>query len=273
VGVATGLYLTSSTVSTVDAALATTYGRVLLVKIGLVGLMVTLAALNHRRLHGPHDLDVPRRGVRAEAVAAVLVLAATGVLTSAQPATEPQFQRQPEATAGPVSSQVDDLRVQIDVAPAVPGLNVLSVDVFDTRRPAPGEVTTVSIAVGDGVARAATPLGNGRWSVAGVDLRAGPRELHVTVTRPGVRTAELSRSWTIGAGDSARRTVLSTAPLSGILQGLALALGLVGGVVWWLARPRRRDGAFPIDHHDEAARPVDQDPEPAHVEASGALTT
>lgn len=272
VGVATGLYLTSSTVASVDAALATTYGRVWLLKVSLVGLMAVLAALNHRRVHGPHDLDLPRRGVRAEAAAAVLVLAATGVLTSAQPATEPQFQRPLAATAGPVATQVDDLRVQLDVAPGVPGLNVVSVDVFNTRRPAPGEVTAVSIDVGSGTTLAATPLGNGRWSVSGVDLPAGPRQLRVTVTRPGVRTAQLTTPWSVGSGDPAHRTVVSSAPLSGILQALSIALGLLVALLWWAGRSRRRGGGtYEVDQKVTMA--VGPGSEAAPAGASGALKT
>ncbi len=241
VGVATGLYLTSSTVVSIDAAVATTYGRTLLLKLGLVALMAVLALLNHRRLRGPHDLDLPRRTVLLEASVAVLVLAATGVLTSAQPATEPQFQSRPAATDGPIAAVVDDLRLQLDVAPGVAGLNVVSVDVLDTRRPAPGEVTAVSFDVGGGQPVAATPLGDGRWSASGLDLPPGPREVRVEVTRPGLPASAATESWTIGASVPARRTIVSAAPISTLLRSGAGVVGLLVGFLWWRTRsPRRR---------------------------------
>jgi copper transport protein len=253
VGVASGVYLASATVASVDAALATTYGRTLLVKLGLVGVMATLALLNHRRLHGPHDLDVPVRGVRAEAAAAVLLLAATAVLTSAQPATEPEFRPQPQATQGPVGGRADDLQIGLDVSPGVAGLNVVSVTVFDTRRPAPGQVTGVAIDVGDGALVEATPLGDGRWSISGVDLPPGARTLAVSVTRPGLSAASLRTPWTIGAGGAARHTLVSVAPLTWTLRGLALALALAGAV-GLLVGVRRTRAARPGAVTDPAPR-------------------
>jgi copper transport protein len=226
VGVASGVYLASGTVASVDAVLATTYGRTLLVKLGLLAAMSVLALSNHRRLRGPHDLDLPVRGVRGEAAVAVLLVAATAVLTSAQPATEPQFRPQPVATQGPVGGRAADLQVGVDVSPGIAGVNVVSVTVFDTRRPSPGEVTGVTIDTGDG-GIAATALGEGRWSVSGLDLRAGPRTLRVTATRPGLPPATLSTPWTVGAGGASRATVVSVHPLGGPLRGLALGLSVV----------------------------------------------
>ena len=89
----TGVYLASHVVVSVDAVLVTSYGRTLLVKVGLVGLAGALALANHRRLRGRRDLAVPRRTVAAEALVALAVVAATALLTSSQPATEPQLVR------------------------------------------------------------------------------------------------------------------------------------------------------------------------------------
>ena len=239
VGVATGLYLSSSTVASVDAALRTTYGRTLLVKVTLVAVMVLAAVLNHRRLRGPHDLDLPRRSVLAEATTAVLVLGATALLTSAQPATESLFLTPPTGTTGPLSSDVADLHVSVDVAPNLPGVNVVSIDVFDTRRPAPSQVTAVAVTI-DGVATSAAPLGDGRWTVAGVDLSAGTRSLRVTATRPGLPNASTSTSWITGPGVGAPATLVSTDPVRTPLRGLA-ALALAACLVALLrTRPTGR---------------------------------
>jgi copper transport protein len=245
VGVASGVYLASATVVSVDAALATTYGRTLLVKLGLLGVMCLLALLNHRRLHGPHDLDLPVRGVRAEATAALLLLAATAVLTSAQPATEPGFRPQPQATPGPVAGRADDLQVGVDVSPGVAGLNVVSVTAFDTRRPSPGQVTGVVIDLGDGAVVHATAHGDGRWSISGVDLPAGTRQLEVTVTRPGLPHASFRTQWIVGSGTAGLAPTVSVAPLEGVLRTLALGLAALvaaGLVLGRRARARRSAG-------------------------------
>ena len=257
-GVATGVYLSSATVVSVDAALGTTYGRALVLKVGLAAAMVLLAWGNHRRLRGRHDLDLPRRGVLTEALTAVLVLGATAVLTSAQPATESVFLTPPAVTAGPVSGDVADLHVAVDVAPNRPGVNVVSIDVFDTRRPAPSKVTAVHLTV-DGMTLAAVPLGDGRWTVADVDLAAGRRELVVTATRPGLRDEAWGRPWTLGAGRGARTPVVSTAALRGPLRGLA---GLVLAV-WLVALlvTRRRGPASRTASSNEVSRPT-ADPRP-----------
>ncbi|GLW30315.1 copper resistance protein CopC [Actinoplanes regularis] len=61
-----------------DALLSTTYGRVLIVKIGLVALVLATAAVAYRRLG---------RFVGAELLLATAVFGATGVLSSVAPAT------------------------------------------------------------------------------------------------------------------------------------------------------------------------------------------
>jgi copper transport protein len=235
-GVATGLYLASSVVVSVDAALVTTYGRTLLLKVGLVVVMVLVAVVNHRRLRGRHDLDLPRRGVLGEATIAVAVLGATAVLTSAQPATESVFLTPPAATTGPLSGEAADLHVALDVAPNRPGVNVVSIDVFDTRRPAPSQVTGVELRV-DGTTLPAVALGDGRWTVADLELTTGRRTLTVSVERPGLEQAELRVPWTIGAGAGTHRTVVSTTSLRTPLRGLA-AIALVPWLLILLRTPR-----------------------------------
>lgn len=235
-GVATGVYLSSHTVGSVDAALRTAYGRTLLVKVTLLSLVLVLALLNHRHVHGRHDLDLPRRGVLLEAGTAVLVLAATGVLTSSQPATEPQLVAQPPATAGPLSADSDDLHLAVDLTPDAPGVNVVSVDVFDTRRPAPGQVTQVWIDV-DGTPQRAASLGDGRWTLGGVDLAAGSHEVDVVVVRPGLSDSTTRWSWRLG-DDTVLAPLVSNAPIATVVRTSSLVL-LLGWAGWLLMTGRR----------------------------------
>lgn len=87
--VVSGVYLSSHVVASVDAALTTFYGRTLLVKVCLVGLAGLSGLVNHRRVRG-HGAGPLRRTLAAEAVVLVTVVAATAVLTSAQPAMGPE---------------------------------------------------------------------------------------------------------------------------------------------------------------------------------------
>ncbi len=87
--VVSGLYLSSHVVASVDAVLTTFYGRTLLVKVGLVSLAGLVGLVNHRRVRG-HGAGPLRRTLAVEAVVLMTVVAATAVLTSAQPAMGPE---------------------------------------------------------------------------------------------------------------------------------------------------------------------------------------
>ena len=93
--VVTGVYLSSEVVGSVDAAISTIYGRTLLLKVALAAVAGALALVNTVRLRRRSRRSTPRRTVLAEATAAVGVLALAAVLTSGQPAMEPQLVRAP----------------------------------------------------------------------------------------------------------------------------------------------------------------------------------
>lgn len=237
----TGLYLGSGTVGSVDAALGTIYGRTLLGKLLLACAAGGLALVNHRRLRGRRDLQVPSRTIATEAVLALLLVGATAVLASAQPATEPQLvDSGPATTRGPLGRQVRDLQVALDVRPNRPGSAVVVVTVFDTRRPSPGPVTTLSVRLGDAPDTIATHVGDGRWIADFPHLAGGTASMRVLVTRQGAPRVVSTFSWTVGPGTAPPRTVLSRAPLHATLVRTAALLGvlLVGG--WLLVLGRRR---------------------------------
>ncbi|WP_343994573.1 CopD family protein, partial [Terrabacter terrae] len=97
----TGLYLASDVVVSVDAVLLTTYGRVLLAKVALAGLVGLVALRTTRVLHarqgqgqgpgqGPEaGARTPRVGV--EAVGLLVVVALAGLLATGQPAVSPRL--------------------------------------------------------------------------------------------------------------------------------------------------------------------------------------
>ena len=178
--VVTGVYLSSEVVGSVDAAIGTVYGRTLLLKVALAAVAGALALVNTVRLRRRSRRSTPRRTVLAEAAAAVGVLALAAVLTSGQPAMEPQLvQSTTRATDGLVDRKVADLQEAVSIRPNRPGPNIVLVDVFDTRRPAPSPVRGVVVSL-------SPPGGPERRAAAG---RAARRRSLVGQHHPGRRRA------------------------------------------------------------------------------------
>jgi copper transport protein len=254
--VVTGLYLASGLVGSVDAVLLTDYGRTLLLKLILAGVAAGLGLLHTVRLRRagrrPGARPVEGRTILAEAASALCVLLLAAVLTSAQPALEPQLVRAPPVPTVPVvDGQAADLQETLAIRPNRP------VGVFDTRRPAPGRVEAVEISFvrsGAGPARpaAAERLSDGRWSVAVQLPSAGPTRVVVTAHRAGLPDATRSYDWTVGDAPTAiRPPTVSNAPIGGVLKAASAALALVAVVllVAAIAWSRRRravafDGRF-----------------------------
>ncbi|SBT42535.1 copper resistance CopC family protein [Micromonospora narathiwatensis] len=250
--VLTGLLLTGPQVATVDALLGSPYGLLLLAKVATVGAAGLLGLRTARRLrHG----DLPRRGLRAEAGLLVAVLGLAGALAAAGPGRGPGF---PVADAGravpQVSGQVADLVDTVAVRPNRPGRNIVSVGVEDTRRPAPGPVTGVSLLLtgpnGERAVHPVTRTGDG-WVVAVDDIRAPGRwQVGVTVLRDGLPPVTDTHPWLVPAGDTTVTPVrVSVAPLRPVLDRtavlgtlVAVAVAAVAGTQWWR---RRRTGVGP----------------------------
>jgi copper transport protein len=256
--VVTGVYLASGVVGSVDAALLTAYGRVLLLKLAAVVAIMVFGLVNTRRLHAARRGARSVRGtVLAETGLAVLALALAAVLTSGQPAMERRFVSTAQPHVQAIQSiGIADLQESLSVRPNRPGRNAAIVDVFDTRRPAPAPITAVLVRAGGGYL-AATPLGDGHWSVP-IDLdRPGRVQLTVRVQRPGI-TTDHAYAWVVGGGSvGTRPATVSTAPLAGALTATAGTLAAIfvlaaGATV--LASRRRRPAsevgeltAVPVD--------------------------
>jgi putative copper export protein/methionine-rich copper-binding protein CopC len=251
--VVTGVYLASGVVGSVDAALLTFYGRTLMIKVAVFGAVAVLALINTRRLHAAVPRSTPRRTLFAEGILAVVILGLAAVLISGQPAREPQFVTAPVLAAVPVvATQVADLQESLAIRPNQPGRNVVLVDVFDTRRPAPAPIRRVLVSIvgldgRDSAPVAADRLADGRWSVAtGLDA-PGRTRVRVTVQRAGLPDATHLYRWTVAGGlERTRPATVSTAPLGGLLENLALALAVLFGLGWslalwrmWAKRPTR----------------------------------
>ncbi|HET8600578.1 MAG TPA: copper resistance protein CopC [Segeticoccus sp.] len=261
----TGLYLAGDTIVSVDAAVGTVYGRVLIAKVLLSVAVGVVAVTTTRRLHRragragrASDASVPgvpdtagradgagrspRRRVALEAAGLGVMVLLAAVLASGQPAIAPALVDR----AGPPPSRildrtVDDLQETLTVSPNHPGDSVVTLDVFDARRPSPGPVTGVTVSVpgsgGHGISSVpAHRLADQKWA-AGVRLRAsGTTPVRVTVHRQGMASTVTTFHWVVGPLGSPPAPVLSRAPISGPLQlgslGLLVVLTLVGALAW-----------------------------------------
>ncbi|WP_328324712.1 copper resistance protein CopC/CopD [Kribbella sp. NBC_00382] len=240
--IASGIYLTSGVIGSVDAALVTFYGRTLLLKVGVFAVIGVLGLANHFRLRRTAGPMLRHATLAAEVGLAVVVLGLAAVITSGQPAVEPQLVRDPAAEVVPLQdSRVADLQQTLAVRPNLPGRNLVMVDVFDTRRPAPAPVQQVTVAVVDADGPSlpgvrAERLADGRWSAAVVLNSSGSSRVEVTVRRPGLPDAVHSYAWAVGGANTTARPVLvSTDPIKKelIMLWFAVTILLAGG--WWVA--------------------------------------
>lgn len=123
--------------------LSSAYGRLVLVKAGLLLVLAALGALQRRRVMprlraAAQSASAPgeagallRRVLRAEAVMLAMVFVATAVLSGTAPA--------PAAQAGPVTREatVGPARLQATVDPAAPGANAIHLYLLDPRTGTP----------------------------------------------------------------------------------------------------------------------------------------
>ncbi|MCI4065927.1 copper resistance protein CopC [Micromonospora sp. R77] len=268
--VLTGLLLTGPQVATVDALLGSPYGLLLLGKVAVAGAAGLLGLRTARRLR---RADLPRRGLLVEAGLLAVALGLAGALAAAGPGRGPAFPTAAAARAEPqVSGQVADLVDTVAVRPNRPGRNIVSISVGDTRRPAPGPVTGVSLLLtGPNGARAVHPVTRTAdgWVATVDDIRTpGDWRVGVTVLRDGLPPVTDTHPWLVPAADPTGPAVrVSAAPLRPVLDRAALLLTLVGVAVVavvgrrWRHRiadaaptPERPVGGVPDDDPDQ---PVD----------------
>ncbi len=276
---ASGAYLAGHRILTPDALLHSVYGRTLLIKIslavvaGMFGLCSTvllrpaLAGRLWKRRIPPGAL---RGALIAEGLVAVVLLGATAMLASSAPAVG---QRWAVGQDGPAaqSGTAGDLVETFTVSPNRPGPSFVSVDIFDSRRPAPGPIRTVSVTLvapdGQRLGRTAIDSGDGSWVLAGERLRPGVWRARVQATRDGLPPATTTYTWQVP--DPAARQVTGFAAtvlrpwstgLALLLVGLALLLGTVlVGVTRRRPRPAGSSApAGPPDGLVDSDRLVDQ---------------
>jgi copper transport protein len=235
----TGLLETGRQVASIDALLTTDYGTTLLLKSALVLLALALGLGNALLL----ARGAAPRLLAAEAGTGLSVLLAAAVLAASPPAKGREFAPPRPVVAPEIVRHAGDLLVTASVRPNRPGANVVTVLAVSSRRPAPGPVQGVRIAVA-GRELALAPVGSGRF-VIGVPLeKEGALRASLLLTRAGRRTAVPLR-WVVAPPDQARPVVHSSRRLAPLVNGAAAALLAAAALAallraGWRAQRRRR---------------------------------
>src|SRR5262249_54097200 len=154
----TGTYGYLLHVGRLDLLAATTYGRALLIKLGLFGVLLLLGGLNlfiltrPLRETGDRPARLLGRSVRIELIAGAALLLAAGAMTSVAPSKAAWEAHEQQGMAMPAT--VGEVDLTLRIAPAQVGDNEFAVDVVDRR---PG-------------AAAAPPRGLPRFDMLGMDV-------------------------------------------------------------------------------------------------------
>ena len=237
-----GLYSTSAQV-TLPVALATPYGRVLLVKLALVGVILALAAINLLRVRprlAREDAagDQLRKLVAGEVGIAVLILLLVGLLTALEPA------RQVASRLG--LGQANDLvledsnegaTINLTIKPAQVGPNQMVVTLTDVRGQPIDNADDVSIRptylqtdLGE-AAISATNLGGGQYQADEVLLGlAGPWQVGLIVRRPDAFDARTAFRFELNPAQAGNSTAIAPDARTGRLLWAA-ELALLGVVL------------------------------------------
>lgn len=250
--VASGLYSAGWGVTRLTALTTTGYGETLVVKVGLVGVALALAALNSSRLHG---LLRPLGGVTLglEIAAVILVVGATGVLVESPPARTTAAPAAPIAAAARPASggtSVGDLVVSLVVSPNQPGLNAFTVLATSSRRPDPGPVSGAVLHLDQaGATSTITLRENAPGQYFGTGTLAatnpsGPSPIGVTIdVQRSADTIHVRLPWSVAPTPKPSPVPAPppeprhTAPYADGLAVLVLALG--AAAAGWAARRRR----------------------------------
>jgi copper transport protein len=228
----TGVVRAINEVPSWGALFSSLYGRLVLVKVGLLLALGTLGAVNRYRnvRRGARDLTGLRRVSRGELALAAAVLAAAAVMASVSPpAAQPARAAEPAGIEATGTDFARTIRVRLRVTPGAAGRNAFEVRATDPETGHPVDAERVELGfsfLGPGDVGASVlelrPAGPGTFRAEGANLSlAGPWEVDVVVQRPadaveiGLRLGTVCRARPTG-----RNPTLWTADTSaGTFQG------------------------------------------------------
>jgi copper transport protein len=257
---ASGGYLAWQHVGSWNALAGTSYGLLLLAKVGLALLALAIAALNllyvKPRLYAAYEQPddaaraaiIPRfrRLVWSEALAALLILSAAGVLTNMQRAIDaPLLSDSAQVLA--MSQMVEGVEIGLQVEPARIGPSRFTVTLRDVNGQVIKDVTEVTLRftfLGQAIGAAegaATSTSDGRYTLEGSYLSViGPWQVEAAVRRPGA--FDLFAPFRLDAASNGalrtqqqRENLLdwSVRWLTLLGKGASGALIILSALIWW----------------------------------------
>jgi copper transport protein len=191
----TGVVRAINEVRSWDALFSTLYGRLVLVKAGLLVALAALGAVNRYRnvRRAGRSLTALRRVSRGEIALGALVLVAAAVLASVSPRPERAVAGPPPGIEAGATDFARTVEVRLRAAPGVAGSNRFTVRISDPSSGEPVEAERVALEfsylgpldVGTSVLEL-RPTGPGAYSSSGTNLSLSGRwEVDVLVQRAG----------------------------------------------------------------------------------------
>jgi copper transport protein len=233
----TGIYSGWAQV-TVISAVATPYGFTLLAKLGLVAPLLLLGAFNllwvRPRLAKEERAGRRlRRFVTGEAILAILVLLAVGLLTSLEPARQVASRQAAAQQSSLVFRDlVERMRITLRIEPAQAGVNKVEVSLVDVRGTPVTNPSDVSLRLkylnadlGEDPATA-VPVGEGKYVLEKALLAiAGPWQVELVVRRPDAFDARTAFRFNVALGAGPTGPVITPSAKTGkLLWGMELVL-------------------------------------------------
>lgn len=260
----TGLFGAGREVRDVSDLWNTTYGRLLVLKVALFGVMAMLGAVNSARLHGlrpgwrrppagaPPASQPTKQLVVLEAGVGAVVLIVVAILIATAPPRDGVGQAE-AASDGRSSATRGDLVVSLVATPDRPGNNGFTVVAASTRRPAIAPIRRVDLVLqGDRGTRVVglRPIAANTYFGIGV-LSQQPADGVTVVVHRSIGVVEVPVPWSVQREPTATRTRL--APWTdGLALGLVCLVAI--GLVIFNRRRDRGDDSSPVELQD---RPLD----------------
>jgi copper transport protein len=214
--VLTGTIRAISEVGSWQALVSTDFGRLVVVKAGLLLILVALGTAN--RFRSVPAAETTLLGLRrigaTELVLAGATLAVTAVLTGFAPASFSQPTGRPPTAVATGSDFATSVRVQLEASPARPGANRFTARIvdYDTGRPVAADRVTLRFAKPDRPDIAPTLLtlsrsGPGTYQGQGINLSMGGAWNVAVVVERGAHSVEVPLALAISSPPQRVRTI------------------------------------------------------------------
>jgi nitrogen fixation protein FixH len=196
----TGTFRAFNEIESWGQLVTTSYGRAVLAKVVLLGVVAGLAAVNRYRSLPAVETDLRplRRVSKAELTVAVVILAVTGLLSSLVPSRYDAGAAQTSSLVVQGTDFARTVAVRLEVTPGYPGANDFRAEVTDPADDAPLDADRVALrfrppaeADLEGSTLELELVEQGTWEGTGADLSLGGVWRVVVLVGRGAGSAEV----------------------------------------------------------------------------------